>query len=145
MMPFSHHSSPDLGPYREGPDHGTASPRGSRSHRRSRHGQGGNDASSDQHPQHQYQDQPLPAQNDNDDPISSRLDKLLGLHTDGFIEAHMDKYDRATNRWKECLMEDWVAGAEGAFFPFVLWDKLKFSSFSSVQNWRRSMARSLIS
>jgi hypothetical protein len=41
------------------------------------------------------------------------LDKLLGCDTDAFIEEHTEKYERAVNRWRECSMEEWMAGADG--------------------------------
>ncbi|KAF9456572.1 hypothetical protein BDZ94DRAFT_1326887 [Collybia nuda] len=39
------------------------------------------------------------------------LDKLLGRDTDTYIEENMEKYERATDRWRDCAMEDWIAGA----------------------------------
>lgn len=61
--------------------------------------------------QHAYQHQDDQDQLMNDGPRV--LDKLLGRDTDAYIEEHMDKYERATDRWRDCAMEDWVAGADG--------------------------------
>jgi len=44
---------------------------------------------------------------------SRTLDKLLGCDTDTYIEEHMETYQRAVSRWRECSMEEWIAGADG--------------------------------
>jgi hypothetical protein len=50
---------------------------------------------------------------DGDDDRFGTLDKLLGCDTDAYIEDHMEEYERAVNRWRECSMEEWIAGADG--------------------------------
>jgi hypothetical protein len=65
-----------------------------------------------QHQEH-YQDQDV-SMLDGDIDGSKTLDKLLGCDTDAYIEEHMEKYERAVNRWRECSMEEWIAGADGA-------------------------------
>jgi len=47
---------------------------------------------------------------------SRALDRLLGCDTDAYVEQHMDKYEQAMSRWRNCSMEEWEAGADGAFF-----------------------------
>jgi hypothetical protein len=130
------------------------SSRESQSHSRTPLREDGNDVNPGwqlQRSPHQYQYEASPIQNNTNEHLPNRLDKLFGLHTDMFIEAHMDKYDRAMHRWKECSMDDWVAGADGAS---ALRIADRSSSYgppetlflsSLLQNWQRSMARSSIS
>ena len=46
------------------------------------------------------------------------LDKLLGCDTGAYVEAHMETYERAVNKWRECSMEEWIAGADGMSCTF---------------------------
>ena len=37
---------------------------------------------------------------------------------DEFIEEHAEQYERAVERWKNCTMEEWIAGADGGCCVF---------------------------
>ncbi|KAG5636710.1 hypothetical protein H0H81_007106 [Sphagnurus paluster] len=43
----------------------------------------------------------------------SAIDKLLGCDVTAYIEEHADQYERAVERWKQCTMAEWIAGADG--------------------------------
>jgi hypothetical protein len=48
------------------------------------------------------------------------LEKLLGCDPDVYVKGHMDVYDEMINRWTNCTIEEWKAGAGGGFFlPFL--------------------------
>lgn len=51
---------------------------------------------------------------------SSALEKLLGTDPDAYVKNHMDNYDKMMLRWANCTVEEWKAGADGAFI-FALW------------------------
>ncbi|KAG6918421.1 hypothetical protein DXG01_014600 [Tephrocybe rancida] len=44
--------------------------------------------------------------------IPGGLDKILGCGVNAYAEEHAEQYERAAQRWKDCTMEDWVAGAD---------------------------------
>ncbi|KAG6839487.1 hypothetical protein C0991_002184 [Blastosporella zonata] len=39
------------------------------------------------------------------------LDNILGQGVNAYAEEHMEQYERARERWKDCTMEEWIAGA----------------------------------
>lgn len=41
------------------------------------------------------------------------LDAILGKPTDVIIEDYMEKYEALQVKWRECTMDEWVAGAKG--------------------------------
>lgn len=69
----------------------------------------------------QYQDQDVPMLDGGGDELGT-LDKLLGCDTDAYIEEHMETYERAMNKWRDCSMEEWIAGADGT--PYTLLEKM---------------------
>ncbi|KAK0222812.1 hypothetical protein EDD85DRAFT_244999 [Armillaria nabsnona] len=40
------------------------------------------------------------------------LDKLLGRDANVFVEEHMDNYEVLIEKWKNCTMDEWIAGAD---------------------------------
>ncbi|KDR78712.1 hypothetical protein GALMADRAFT_154657 [Galerina marginata CBS 339.88] len=40
------------------------------------------------------------------------LDKLLGQDTNGYVRENMDDYDRLVEKWTNCTMKEWLAGAD---------------------------------
>ena len=44
---------------------------------------------------------------------SKHFDRLLGCSVDDFVEEHAERYQAAVERWKNCTMEEWIAGADG--------------------------------
>ncbi|KAG6861622.1 hypothetical protein C0995_014061 [Termitomyces sp. Mi166 len=44
---------------------------------------------------------------------SGGLTQLLGCEVDAYVEEYAEQYERAVERWKNCSMEEWIAGAEG--------------------------------
>ncbi|KAG6817232.1 hypothetical protein H0H87_011289 [Tephrocybe sp. NHM501043] len=54
--------------------------------------------------------------------VPSGLDKLLGYGVNVYAEEHLEQYGRAIERWKECTMEEWIAGAneQAARFSKIL-------------------------
>ncbi|KAK0193385.1 hypothetical protein F5146DRAFT_926491, partial [Armillaria mellea] len=40
------------------------------------------------------------------------LDKLLGRDANVFAEEHMDNYEVLIEKWKNCTMDEWIAGAD---------------------------------
>ncbi|KAG7444757.1 uncharacterized protein BT62DRAFT_1077522 [Guyanagaster necrorhizus] len=40
------------------------------------------------------------------------LDKLLGRDANLFVEEHMDNYEVLMEKWKNCTIDEWVAGAD---------------------------------
>ncbi|KAK0494026.1 hypothetical protein EDD18DRAFT_1107533 [Armillaria luteobubalina] len=40
------------------------------------------------------------------------LDKLLGRDADAFVEEHMDNYEVLIEKWKNCTMDEWIAGVD---------------------------------
>ncbi|KAK0214063.1 hypothetical protein IW262DRAFT_1466618 [Armillaria fumosa] len=40
------------------------------------------------------------------------LDKLLGRNANAFVEEHMDNYEVLIEKWKNCTMDEWIAGVD---------------------------------
>ncbi|KAF8348799.1 hypothetical protein F5887DRAFT_535813 [Amanita rubescens] len=69
---------------------------------------------------------------------SGALDDILGRDVNNYVEEHLvDKYVQISNKWKECSLGEWSAGAEGGF-SLILRRKLTFflqrSSPSTVKS-----------
>lgn len=65
-----------------------------------------------------HQEFPAPqhdSQNDMNQSLSGQgaLDKLLGRDADLFVDEHMERYHLLAAKWRDCTMEEWVAGADG--------------------------------
>ena len=50
-------------------------------------------------------------------PEESALQKLLGKDSDQYVKERMGKYDQLFDKWSDCTMAEWVAGADGLFLP----------------------------
>ena len=49
----------------------------------------------------------------------SPLEKLLGRDSDQYVKERMGDYDRMIDKWSDCSMAEWIAGADGLLLP---WD-----------------------
>jgi hypothetical protein len=43
------------------------------------------------------------------------LSKILGIDVDAYVNEHLEVYEEAKKKWEGCTMEEWVAGADGAW------------------------------
>jgi len=50
----------------------------------------------------------------------SALEKLLGENSDQYVKERMGDYDRLVDKWSDCSMAEWIAGADGLFLPWCL-------------------------
>ncbi|KAF8902157.1 hypothetical protein CPB85DRAFT_1322046 [Mucidula mucida] len=60
----------------------------------------------------QYEQQPLSQNNSQTQQQGGALNKLLGRDADLFVEEHTENYEILTEKWKNCTMDEWVAGAD---------------------------------
>ncbi|KAF8872588.1 hypothetical protein BD779DRAFT_332767 [Infundibulicybe gibba] len=54
----------------------------------------------------------LPRSQDQNAPYSHAIDRLLGCDSGAYIEDHWEKYEQAVAKWKNCSMDEWIAGAD---------------------------------
>jgi len=48
----------------------------------------------------------------------SALEKLLGRDSDQYVKERMGDYDRLVDKWSDCTMAEWIAGADGLLLPW---------------------------
>jgi len=60
---------------------------------------------------------------------SSALEKLLGRDSDQYVKQHMDNYDRMVDRWSDCPMAEWIAGADGLLLRVLIINDTLGNSF----------------
>lgn len=65
--------------------------------------------------QQQY-DHELPAAVVRED---TALRRLLGQDLDEYSEKHYEAYMEAKNKWSECDLDEWKAGADGTLFFYA--------------------------
>jgi len=46
---------------------------------------------------------------------SNALEKILGQDPNVYVRDHMDVYENLVNKWTDCTMDEWIAGANGSF------------------------------
>ena len=54
----------------------------------------------------------------------SALEKLLGKDSDQYVKERMGDYDRMVDKWSDCTMAEWIAGADGLLLSWVSYDLL---------------------
>lgn len=47
------------------------------------------------------------------------LDSILELDLQVYIDRHMEEYDTEKLKWSTCEMDEWVKGADGAYFDIM--------------------------
>ncbi|KAF9016629.1 hypothetical protein BDZ89DRAFT_1045681, partial [Hymenopellis radicata] len=60
----------------------------------------------------QYEQQTPSQNNSQTQQEGGALNKLLGRDADLFVEEHTENYEILIEKWKNCTMDEWVAGAD---------------------------------
>lgn len=59
------------------------------------------------------------------------LDKLLGRDANVFVEEHMDNYEVLIEKWKNCTMDEWIAGADSEH-SYIAMHRVALSRFHPI-------------